>query len=272
MPRILLKICWYFLLMYLLTLIFFKIVGVDEKINYLDFPIIDVTATLLFLLYFFYKYNNRLHILADFLFLRKFSLMLVGSVLLPVIIILLIVSIDSSYLFFSGFNINILTYLLIFIIFGAFEEIVFRYFLLEKVIKFSIFNLRILAASLLFALAHLANNGFTVLPFLVIFISGILLSLIYLKSGKNLVLLIMVHALWNFSSSNIIGGAVSGLTVKFSVLKFVKVKNNAINGGVFGIEGSFISLAVLFMIIILYLRNDWRVEKLNTYFNKKVGT
>ena len=74
-------------------------------------------------------------------------------------------------------------------------------------------------------------------------------SFIYLKT--NLLTATLAHAFWNFSSSVLMGGNLSGLKVNYSLFTFVHLQDNIINGGGFGIEGSLITLIILLTICLI---------------------
>jgi membrane protease YdiL (CAAX protease family) len=106
----------------------------------------------------------------------------------------------------------------------------------------------------MFSLFHFGNNSIDSIPFIVLFLSGIILSFIYLKT--NLLTATIAHAFWNFSSSVLMGGNVSGFKLKYSLFIFVHLQDDIINGGKFGIEGSIITLLILLSIcLITILKN-----------------
>jgi hypothetical protein len=139
------------------------------------------------------------------------------------------------------------------LIFALLEEVVFRGVLLKgfndnKYSSFSVF-----LSSIFFSLSHLGNNSFGIIPFLTIFLSGLILALIYINT--SIFTVSIVHALWNSGSSIIIGGNVSGIKVRYSIFNYSYANNNIINGGKFGIEGSAITLIILFAIFLFMIYN-----------------
>lgn len=133
------------------------------------------------------------------------------------------------------------------------EEMLCRGFLYQKLRQ----NYRhpavaIIGNSLLFALLHLMNTGVTILSLLNIFLSGIMFSLLvyYMDS---IWCAFAVHTAWNFTQNILFGLPNSGMVVPYSVFKLdaASARNSfAYNVG-FGIEGTVLSVIVLFLACIL---------------------
>jgi membrane protease YdiL (CAAX protease family) len=217
-----------------------------------EFSIISLIAASLFcisIIYFyqlrFYKKKIKYDIIVIFI-----------SFLTPIVITLLISVFDQSTIKYNYFNTDIIYLFISFLLFAFLEEVVFRGVLLKDYLNESGQKYAIFISSLFFSLAHIGNNSFGVIPFTIIFISGLILSEIYIYS--SLFTVSIVHALWNISSSVIIGGYVSGFKVKYSLFNYYHTNNNIINGGKFGIEGSVITLILLALIYLLmiYIKKD----------------
>lgn len=194
--------------------------------------IIFCIATTYFLKLKFYKNVNK----NDFGFI-------IFSLLMPILITLIISLIDNSSIKYNYFSIDVIYLFISFLVFAILEEIVFRGVLLKDFKDDNYSGIAVILSSLFFSLAHLGNNSFGIIPFFIIFLSGLILAYIYFKT--SLFTVSIVHALWNSGSSIIIGGNVSGLKVKYSIFKYSYVNNNIINGGKFGIEGSLVTLIML---------------------------
>jgi len=177
-----------------------------------------------------------------------------SSFLLPILITYLITLIEKTSINYNYLGFDTFYLFLSFLIFALLEEIIFRFTLLEKDLFNNSYYFPVFFSSLLFSISHIGNNGYGIIPFFILFLSGIILSFIYLKA--NLLTATIAHAFWNFSSSVLMGGNVSGFKLKYSLFTFVHLQDNIINGGKFGIEGSIITLLILLSIcLITILKN-----------------
>ena len=201
-----------------------------------EFTITILLSTLLFcIIYLFIKKNDLKIILLSFLF--------------PVLITFTISIIEQTTIYFNYFNSGIFYLFIFFFIYALFEEIICRLAMLNRIYNSTIQYFQIITSSLLFSLFHFGNNSFGLMPFNILFLSGVVLSFIYLKT--NLLTATLAHAFWNFSSSVLMGGNLSGLKVNYSLFTFVHLQDNIINGGGFGIEGSLITLIILLTICLI---------------------
>ncbi len=148
-----------------------------------------------------------------------------------------------------------LSFIMIFIcvlIQSSAEEFVCRGFLYQRLRRsYKHPAVAIIGSSLLFALLHLGNKGVTVLSLINITLTGILFSLIvyYMDS---IWCAFAVHTAWNFTQNIVFGLPNSGIVVPYSVWKLDAASARdsfAYNTG-FGIEGTVISVVVLFIACI----------------------
>ncbi|NQW79456.1 MAG: CPBP family intramembrane metalloprotease [Chitinophagaceae bacterium] len=240
-------ICIYFLC-YIVTLPasnFFKFdlkYGAEFSAISLLSSIIFCLATIYFLKLKFYKKLNRI----DYY-------IIVFSLLIPIFITFIISLIDRSSIKYNYFSLEIFYLFISFLAFALLEEVVFRSVLLKDFKDNNYLNFAIFLSSIFFSLSHIGNNSFGVIPFLIIFLSGLILALIYINT--SLFTVSIVHALWNSGSSIIIGGNVSGLKVRYSIFNYSYGNNNIINGGNFGIEGSMVTLIILSAIYLFMIYN-----------------
>ena len=131
---------------------------------------------------------------------------------------------------------KIILYLLYFLLISIFEELIFRTFPLFVIAyKFPVW-IAVVLNGLLFALAHLANPGFTALAAINIALAGALFSIYTLQKG-NIAWAVGVHFGWNFTQAIILGYKVSGNDIKGAVIAMPKGADY-LSGGSFGIEGS----------------------------------
>ena len=196
--------------------------------------------TIFFLKIKFYRSLNKLDLI-----------IIIFSLLTPILITLIISLIDKSIIKYNYFSMDILYLFISFLAFALVEEIIFRGALLRDYMVKNGLSFSIFLSSIFFSLAHIGNNSFGLVPFLIIFLSGLILAEIYINT--SLFTVSLGHALWNSGSSIIIGGNVSGLKVKYSLFNYTYTNNNIINGGNFGIEGSIITLIIISLIYLFMI-------------------
>jgi len=129
------------------------------------------------------------------------------------------------------------------------EEFFFRGFILTNFQRAMSLRSAVLLSSLVFALVHIWNSHFGWIGFVNIFLSGVLASILYLKSD-NLSGPIGIHFSWNLLQ-NLLGFAVSGQ--KLDGLFFVEYQSDEIilTGGEFGLEGSLFLIPITIAFILL---------------------
>lgn len=177
------------------------------------------------------------------------------SFLFPIIITLSICLIQKTTINFNYFKIDMFYLFISFFIYALMEEIICRFAMININYNTNYINVQIITSSLFFSLLHFGNNSYGLIPFIVLFLSGIILSIIYIKT--NLLTVALVHTFWNTSSSLVMGGSVSGIKINYSLFSFIHLKNNIINGGGFGIEGSLITLIIFITIcLIIFFKID----------------
>ena len=103
--------------------------------------------------------------------------------------------------------------------------------------------------SLIFSLLHLANPGFGLLPFITIFLMGVIFSLMFYISD-DIFLPAAAHSFWNFAQGNIFGITVSGgFAMKNTIIRTNLVGNPILTGGSFGVEGGLIVMIVELIVV-----------------------
>lgn len=239
--------CIYFLC-YLITMPSSNYFKFDLKYG-AEFSAISLLSTIIFCLATIYFLKLRVYKKLN----RIDYYIIVFSLIIPILITFIISLIDKSSIKYDYFSIEVIYLFFSFLVFAFLEEVVFRGILLKgfkdnNYIKFTVF-----LSSIFFSLAHIGNTSFNIIPFLTIFLSGLILALIYINT--SLLTVSIVHALWNSGSSIIIGGNVSGLKVRYSIFNYSYENNNIINGGKFGIEGSVITLMILSAIYLYMIYN-----------------
>jgi membrane protease YdiL (CAAX protease family) len=102
-------------------------------------------------------------------------------------------------------------------------------------------------SSALFVWMHIRNEGIDIIPMINLFIAGIILIDMYMKSG-NLCMCIGFHFSWNFIQS-CLGFSVSGTGNVNSIFTLSFTGSKQITGGSFGAEGSIITSIILILTI-----------------------
>lgn len=124
------------------------------------------------------------------------------------------------------------------------EELLFRGFVFR--VAQNVFGTWIAVAisAVLFGLLHAANPGSTAFSSLAIALeAGVLLAVAYAATNR-LWLPIGIHAGWNYAEGTIFGTAVSGGSVKATLLHGSLSGSGLITGGAFGVEASIIAIPV----------------------------
>ncbi|MDR1056088.1 MAG: CPBP family intramembrane metalloprotease [Prevotellaceae bacterium] len=129
------------------------------------------------------------------------------------------------------------------------EEIIMRGYILNNLMQSMNKYIALLISSSFFSIAHIFNPNFGLIPFLNITLAGIILGLPYIFT-KNLWFSIALHFSWNFFQGHVFGFSVSGETLN-SITIQTQVEDNLLNGGEFGLEGSWLSSILLTIAIIL---------------------
>lgn len=154
---------------------------------------------------------------------------------------------------FAGSLPALLLSLSFFLLVAVCEELMMRGFVLGRMLEGG-FNRYVALglSSLLFSLFHLFNPNFAFLPFLNIFLAGVLLGASYLFT-RNLCFPIALHWFWNWFQGPVLGYKVSGNDFGESLLSLRLSDATLLNGGSFGFEGSLLCSVLLVAGIVLVL-------------------
>ena len=155
----------------------------------------------------------------------------------------------------STVAISMLGFLLIFILAGLFEELMLRGYAFQAFIEGSNKWIATIILSLVFSIMHMTNPNFSAGGALNIFLAGMLLSIVYLKT-LSLWMPIGLHIAWNWTQGPLWGMNVSGIDIKDSFLVSTPQGPELLSGGEFGAEGSLIS-SVFIAALCWYL---WKAE------------
>lgn len=185
-------------------------------------------------------------------------------VLLPYsIIILVAIFSGNTFGLNHDYEINvsyiIITCLVILII-SANEELIFRGIIFQSFLMRFKPTMIVILSSIVFSIMHYFNPEITLLAHLNIFLAGILLSLMYIRTN-SLWLPISFHFFWNFAQGFFIGSEVSGFNFNINVFKlnidYRDQLNQILFGNKFGIEsGLLVSIVLVLLIFIVSIAEN----------------
>ena len=155
----------------------------------------------------------------------------------------------------------------VFIQSGA-EELTDRFFLYQKLRRrYRHPIIAILTNSLVFALMHVGNPGFTVIAGIQIFLVGLIFSLM-IYYYNNLWGAMAFHAAWNYTQNIIFGLPNSGIVSEYSIftLEAASARNGFFYNVSFGVEGSIgASLLLAILAIVIIVINRKKPERLDIW-------
>ena len=149
---------------------------------------------------------------------------------------------------------------------GFFEEIIFRGYLMTRLAVKKGKWLAIILSSIFYLVFHMSNPSTSKLDLINIFLISIVMSLLYWYFDNVLVVAVF-HAFWNCISGVIFGFSISGIRVLDSIFVVETISDKQIlTGGSYGIEGSIITtvfFAILGLLVYmgLYLKMFRRIAK-----------
>jgi uncharacterized protein len=143
---------------------------------------------------------------------------------------------------------------LVFAMAAAFEEIMFRGYILQTFSRAGLSGFAVFLTAILFASVHNANPGVTLLSWVNTFLAGIWLATAWLKT-RDLWLAFGLHLAWNWTQGAMFGVEVSGLTdiVKAPLMKEIDNGPTWVTGGDYGIEGGIAcTIAITISVVLIY--------------------
>ena len=174
------------------------------------------------------------------------GIFLIGAIFL---VLLLTQQIEVSDIQFS---IKFFFYhLLLFLLVGINEELLFRGYLLGTTMKLANKYVVLCIFALLFSFVHFLTNDFSLFPIINIFLAGIILGQYYIHT-KRLWYSISLHFTWNFFQGPVFGSNVSGNENLQSIIQQNLLGKEWITGGSFGFEGSAVMTGLLILLIIFF--------------------
>jgi hypothetical protein len=171
-----------------------------------------------------------------------------GVVLLGSVFLILLatgnIQVESIEFHPASLAVNLVAFLLV----GFNEEMITRGYLMGSIKKLSNKVFALVLVAVLFSLMHIFNDNFSLIPFLNIFLAGILLGVVYIYT-ERLWFAISLHFTWNFFQGPVFGSQVSGNVTDGTFIQLTKTGNSLITGGDFGFEGSLIMTFLMIAII-----------------------
>ena len=190
--------------------------------------------------------------------------LILGALSITVIFIILLATANLTLLNSLAspqFSLFTVTFLLLFILVGIFEEMFFRGYIMSTMEtrgnkKWVIY----VASAVIFSVAHLANPNVSIIGLVNIALVGILFAYMF-DATKSLWLPIGYHITWNYFQGNVFGFAVSGTTPNGIYGVEVAEGRDWLTGGAFGLEGGMLATVLIFVGFIatrLYARKALR--------------
>lgn len=209
--------------------------------------------------YFGFSKENNLIAIKSGLGLAIFSV--VG------IVVILLISNNISLTLSKDLKIGIIIILIILVLIQGFlEEVVFRGYLMTRLAAKKGKWIAIILSSLFYIVFRMSNPTTSKLDLINIFLISIVMSLLYWYFDNILVIAIF-HAFWNCISGVIFGFNISGIRVSDSIFTVGAISDKQILiGGSYGIEGSiivtvFFAILGLLVYMGLYLKMFRRIAR-----------
>ncbi len=136
---------------------------------------------------------------------------------------------------------------------GMAEEMVFRGVVFGVAERSLGSRAAIVISAFLFCVAHLPNDGISVLAVVALVAYGVMQAAIYMKT-RSLWACIGTHVGWNFVLGQVFSSAVSGQTAGHGLLKGELSGDVWLTGGSFGVEGSLVTVLLIGATAAFWLR------------------
>jgi len=154
----------------------------------------------------------------------------------------------------SGVMLSLIWSLAIFAVAGAFEEVLFRGYILQTFFRNQLPWFALVLTSILFASVHLGNPSATAFSIFNTFTAGIWFAVGYWKT-RDLWLPFGMHVTWNWLQGFVLGVEVSGLRdiITSPLLKEIDNGPAWLTGDNYGIEGGIVTtIALIVSTIVIY--------------------
>ena len=127
---------------------------------------------------------------------------------------------------------------------GMAEEVMFRGVIFGVTERALGSKAAIVVSALVFSVAHLPNEGVSVVAIAAIAAYGVLQAALYMKT-RRLWICIGSHVAWNYCVGQLFSSAVSGHAAMEGLLRGEMVGDAVLTGGIFGVEGSPVALLLI---------------------------
>ena len=143
----------------------------------------------------------------------------------------------------------------VFAVAAAFEEALFRGYILQTFIRSDLTVFGIVLTSLLFASIHNSNPSANIISWTNTFLAGIWFGVAYLKT-RDLWFPTGLHLAWNWAQCSIFGIEVSGLTdiSRNPLLREMDLGPAWLTGGSYGIEGGIATTVAILVSMLVILK------------------
>jgi membrane protease YdiL (CAAX protease family) len=148
---------------------------------------------------------------------------------------------------------SMLTALAELLLVGCAEEMMFRGVVFGVVARSLGSKAAMVISALLFALAHLGNEGMSVLAVGALFAYGVLQAALYLRT-RRLWVCIGTHIGWNYCLGQVFSATVSGHVDAPGLLRGQLVGSETLTGGAFGVEGSLVTVVLMALAALFWAR------------------
>ena len=136
---------------------------------------------------------------------------------------------------------------------GAAEEILFHGFFMTTLARRFRWLPSVLVSALFFSFLHAVNAGVTLLSLLNVFLFGVFLGLLTIRTG-SVIGACALHAAWNVTEGLVFGCSVSGFPAISGLFRVTSDASRSVtNGGAFGPEGGLAATMVLMIALIAVL-------------------
>ena len=248
-----------FLVLKLLCLIVIGLIpsnAISTRLSFVVFGGLDILTGLIILTLFVGVIDKEKIIASDWFSLQNHVKdFFIGGLLGCIFIFLgflIIINVNWNQVEIGYFRLDYLLGSFFMVLCGAFlEELIFRGYALRKLLERFSPIISLSLSSLIFCLLHYFNAEVTILSIINIFLAGLLLGVLFLKT-KNIWLATGFHFLWNYVQS-ILGFNVSGGGYP-SILSLNFENANSFNGGDFGFEGSYVCTIIILLALYFYCK------------------
>lgn len=127
---------------------------------------------------------------------------------------------------------------------GMAEEMMFRGVIFGVTERSLGSKAAIVVSALVFSLAHLPNQGLSLVAVAAIAAYGVLQAALYMKT-RRLWICIGSHVAWNYCVGQVFSSTVSGHAATEGLLRGQMVGDAMLTGGLFGVEGSPVALLLI---------------------------